>query len=222
MRFRVKFNKKNYLKYISHLDLMRLFERSFSRAKLPIEFSNGFNPKPKISIASPLSLGIESEEEWMDLELTEKIDEKDFIRKINNILPRDVQVLDAEYIQDKTPIAALINWSLYEISFLTLEDYDKKDIKELMDGWLKRDEIFIQRYRKKGRQKILVTENVAALMREVEIKEINHKSIILRALLKIGESGTLRPRDFISAFIEDNNLKVDLESINFKRIQQRI
>ena len=70
----------NYLKYISHLDLMRLFERTFNRIDAPIEYSQGFNPKPKISIASPLSLGIESEEEWMDIELLEKVDQEEFIK----------------------------------------------------------------------------------------------------------------------------------------------
>lgn len=222
MRFRVKFNKKNYLKYISHLDLMRLFERTFSRAKVPVEYSQGFNPKPKISIASPLSLGIESEEEWMDIELVEKIDEPEFLKIVNKILPEDIQILETEYIEDKTPIAALINWSKYEISFSSLELYEEEDIKNILNEWLKNEEIFIERHRKKGRQKILVTENIAHLMEEVEIKEVDGRRIVLKALLKIGEGGTLRPKDFINAFIDDNDLSIDLDSISFKRIEQRI
>ncbi|OLS03332.1 TIGR03936 family radical SAM-associated protein [Tissierella creatinophila] len=222
MKFRIKFNKKNYLKYISHLDLMRLFERTFNRIDAPIEYSQGFNPKPKISIASPLSLGIESEEEWMDIELLEKVDEKDFIKNVNSILPSDIQILETEYIEDNTPIAALINWSVYEIYFLLLEDKKKIELENIIEDWLKQEEILIERYRKKGRNKILVTENIIELMKDIELKSLKNNEVVLKGKLKIGESGTLRPRDFINAFIADNNLNIDIDSISFKRISQII
>lgn len=222
MKLRIKFNKRNYLKYISHLDLMRLFERTFNRIDAPIEYSQGFNPKPKISIASPLSLGIESEEEWMDIELLEHVDEEDFIKNANSILPSDIQILETEYIEDNTPIAALINWSVYEICFLLLEDRDKIELEIILQDWLNREEILIERYRKKGRKKILVTESIIELMEDVEIKSVKDKEVILQANFKIGQIATLRPRDFINTFIKDNNLKVDIDSISFKRISQII
>ena len=222
MKLRIKFNKKNYLKYISHLDLMRLFERSFNRVKAPIEYSQGFNPKPKISIASPLSLGIESEEEWMDIELLEKIDKEEFKENVNNILPKDIQLLETEYIEDNAPIAGLINWSVYEISFSSIDEIEKAELESILEDWISREEIFIERYRKKKRQKVLVTENIIELMENVELKDIKDKTIVLEAMLKIGETGTLRPRDFIGAFIKDNKLNVDIDSINFKRLAQKI
>ncbi len=222
MKFRIKFNKKNYLKYISHLDLMRLFERTFNRIEVPMEYSQGFNPKPKISIASPLSLGIESEEEWMDIDLLERIDKKEFIRNANEILPKDIQILQTEYIDDNISIAALINWSVYEISFLTLENINEIEITTILKDWMSKEEIFIERYRKKGRNKILVTENIVELIKNIELKEINKKQISLIATLKTGEHGNLRPRDLINAFIEDNFLNVDIDSINFKRLAQEI
>ncbi len=212
----------NYLKYISHLDLMRLFERTFNRINLPIEYSNGFNPKPKISIASPLSLGIESEEEWMDIDVLEEIDLEAFMEDANSVLPDDIQILHSEYIEDNTPIAALITWACYDSSFLLLEDLSQADILSKLDNWICKDEILIKRHRKKGRRKILVTENIVDLMKEVRIKTFNQGKIVLSAVLKIGESGTLRPKDFIDAFIEDNDLKVDPASISFKRTGQRI
>lgn len=226
MKLRIKFNKLNYLRYISHLDLMRLFERTFTRIGLPIEYSNGFNPKPKISIASPLSLGIESEEEWMDIDLLEKIDEQAFIKDANRILPGDIQILETEYTEGNTSIAALINWACYETKFLLLEDIRKEELEEKLKEWLNRKEIFIERYRKKGRNKVLVTEDVRELMKEVDFVSFtdmaNNKKVVLSAVLKIGETGTLRPRDFIQAFIDDNDLEVDLDSISFKRTEQRI
>ena len=216
----------NYLRYIGHLDMMRLFERTFTRINTPLEYSNGFNPKPKISIASPLSVGIESSEEWMDIELIEEIDEKDFIRDANKILPEDIQILETEYIEDSTPIAALINWACYDSSFLLLDDIGEEELRERLLTWLDSEEILIERYRKKGRRKVLVTENVVDLMKEVELQSFidkdSHIKVVLSAVLKIGESGTLRPRDFVDAFIRDMDLQVDEASISFKRTGQRI
>ncbi len=91
MILRVKFTKKGYLKYISHLDLMRLFERGFRRAQIPIKYSEGFNPQPKFSIANPLALGIESEEEYMDINLHERIPIDEFIERMNRELPDDIK-----------------------------------------------------------------------------------------------------------------------------------
>lgn len=201
---------------------MRLFERTFTRINVPIEYSNGFNPKAKISIASPLSLGMESEEEWMDIELLEAIDEQAFIKDANSILPDDIQILETEYIGDNTSIAALISCVSYNITFLLLEDITWRELETKIKDWLNKEEILIERHRKKGRNKVLVRENVRGLIRNVEVKGVNKREVVLGAELKIGESGTLRPRDFIGAFIRDNNLNVDLDSISFKRTRQRI
>lgn len=222
MRFRIKFNKKNYLKYISHLDLLRLFERIFIRMDLPLQYSKGFNPRPKISIASPLSLGMESEEEWMDIELVEETNKEDFIKNANAILPEDIRILGAEYVYKNIPIARLISWCLYTISFDLLEDVSEADLQMRLKEWSEREEILIERYRKKGRQKILVRENIAGLMKDISVEKPAYNKLALYASLKIGESGTLRPRDFVDALINDNGLKVDMDSINFKRTGQKI
>ena len=103
-----------------------------------------------------------------------------------------------------------------------LDEIEREELETILDDWINRDEIFIERYRKKKRQKVLVTENIIELMGNVELKDIKDKTIVLEAMLKIGETGTLRPRDFIGAFIKDNSLNVDIDSINFKRLAQKI
>ena len=97
-----------------------------------------------------------------------------------------------------------------------------RSLQTILEEWLRREEILIERHRKKGRKKILVTEDIMGLMEEVEIKSLSNREVVLKGKLKIGESGTLRPRDFINAFIMDNSLKADIDSINFKRISQII
>ena len=80
---RVKFHKIGNLQYISHLDLVRTMMKVIVRAKLPLWYTEGFNPKPKLAFAAPLSIGTESVSEFMDIRLTEKIDPQDAVNALN-------------------------------------------------------------------------------------------------------------------------------------------
>lgn len=218
MKLRVKFNKRNYLKYISHLDLMRLFQRSFNRAEVPIKYSKGFNPQPRLSIASPLSLGIESEEEYMDIELLKEIDIDEFKNKMNKVLPKDVQIIDCIYPKDNNAIAAMISWALYEIRFETNLDLEIEEVQNRIDNWLNKDEILISRLRKRGRKKVLKEENIKSLIGSLEVLGIDKNEFVIKALLKTGEKGNLRPFDFIEVLNRDNDLDMIEDSVYLKRI----
>lgn len=84
------FTKKGLMKYISHLDLLRLFQRALRRAKFPLKFSQGFNPHPKFRIKRALKLGIESEEETADVVLTEFLDPQEFKTRLQEQLPEGI------------------------------------------------------------------------------------------------------------------------------------
>ena len=72
-RYVVKFYKEGVLRYISHLDLLRLFKRSFKRVDIKLQYSQGFNPHPKMSFAQPLSLGYDSRGEYLEIETVKLI-----------------------------------------------------------------------------------------------------------------------------------------------------
>lgn len=217
MILRIKFNKKNYLKYISHLDLMRLFRRSFNRAGIPVEYSQGFNPQPRFSIASPLSLGIESEEEYMDIYL-EYMPVEEFIEKMNNVLPKDVQIIDGAYLERDESVAALIAWAFYEIKFSVNKEYSIEELKNLFINWLDNEEILLKRVRKKGRRNIEKEVNIKELIGNVIVKEIDGQEIKLEVLLKSGSQGNLNPTDFITVFNRDNPVEIEEDSISIKRL----
>ena len=109
---------------------MRLFQRAFRRGNIPIKYSQGFNPQPKMSIANPLALGIESEEEFMDIELLKKISEQEFIEIINNQLPDGIKILDAKYVNDDKSLPSTVRWSYYEINVKTKNMMDKNLLEE--------------------------------------------------------------------------------------------
>lgn len=196
---------------------MRLFQRSLNRAGIPVKYSKGFNPLPRFSIASPLSLGIEGEEEYLDMDLEEEVNIGDFIERMNRILPKDIQILEAIYPDEKESIAFIIDYGLYEISFENLRGLSYQDMEELLNSWLQGDEILIKRLRKKGKRKVEVEENIIPLIKKVDLKEV--KDIItMEAILKIGEFGNLRVFDFMEAFLRDNQLNdLDKDSIAYKR-----
>ncbi len=148
LMLRVKFTKENYLKYISHLDLMRLFNRAFRRANIPIKYSEGYNPQPKFSIANPLSLGIESISEYMDIELYEDILVEEFIENMNRELPKDIRILEGKHIVGNASLDSLVAWAYYEIKFsfnnLKIEEFEK-----VLEEWLQNEEIIIVRIRRR-------------------------------------------------------------------------
>ena len=116
---RVKFCKIGNLQYISHLDLVRTMMKIIVRAKLPLWYTEGFNPKPKLTFAAPLSIGTESVCEFMDIRLTEKIDPKMAISALNANMTLQMQAKEAYYPENKM---TALRWLSYEIGINTKGD----------------------------------------------------------------------------------------------------
>lgn len=219
MIIRALFNKKNYLKYLSHLDLVRLFQRSFNRAGIPVKYSEGFNPHPKFSIAHPLSLGLESEGEYIDIELERDISAEDFVDKMNKYLPTDIQIVKAAAMEKAESVTSLISWAFYEVKFQLSSDMDLDVLREKIDAWLKQEEILITRLRKKGRNKVEVQENIVPMIGNVVVKETDANNfIVLNILLSSGDAGNLKPINCLEAMERDLSLEMDMDSILIKRL----
>ena len=95
MRMEIKFSKKGEMKYISHLDLMRLFQRAIRRAQLPFTVTEGFSPHLKVSIKRALKLGLESDEEIAYFFLKEDMKPSELVDRMNRQLPEGVRILKA-------------------------------------------------------------------------------------------------------------------------------
>lgn len=199
--------------------MVRLFHRTFNRAMIPIKYSEGFNPHPKFSIGNPLSLGVESEEEYIDIEMEKDMDIDIFIDKMNAALPEDIKILRAIALDKAKSVSAMIEWSFYELKFLG--EVDLSELSKSLEKWLENDEILMKRMRKKGKGKIEVEINIRPLIGNIVVKEKDQDGfIVLNSLLKSGEHGNLKPMDFLSVVERDLALGIDLESIMIKRIGQ--
>ena len=95
-KVRFVFSKKGFMRFISHLDLMRLFMRALRRAELPIKITEGFNPHPKLSFKGALKLGLESEREEAAIVLTEAVILEDFKNRLQRQLPEGIEIKNVE------------------------------------------------------------------------------------------------------------------------------
>ena len=97
-KFKVKFifSKKGLMRYISHLDLIRLLMRAARRADMPLYFTKGFSPHPKLSIKRALKLGLESEHEEAEILLTRKMNLKSFQNRLNKQLPEGIRIKEVK------------------------------------------------------------------------------------------------------------------------------
>jgi radical SAM-linked protein len=102
-RLRLKFNRSEELKFLSHLDLMRLWERALRRAGLPLAYSEGFTPHPQIALAAPLSVGVTSQAELMDVFLSRWVPPQSFITQVSKQLPCGIDLLEAWPVGPKAP-----------------------------------------------------------------------------------------------------------------------
>jgi radical SAM-linked protein len=103
MRARITFSKQGALRYTGHLDLHRLWERAMRRADLPLSYSQGFHPQPKISLASALPLGFSSRGEVMDVRFNAEIPTEEIAARLKDSLPPDIQVINVESVDERIP-----------------------------------------------------------------------------------------------------------------------
>jgi radical SAM-linked protein len=115
-RIRLKFSRLGRIRFLSHLDFMTLFHRTAVRAGVPIAFSQGFNPHPKIAFGPALSVGMESEAEFLDMETDPFIDLMQVTKSLNSALPEGVRVLEARIIPKKAgSLSGSIGRYIYEL-----------------------------------------------------------------------------------------------------------
>ncbi len=125
-RLRLKFSRGPQLKFLSHLDLMRLWERVFRRAGVALAYSEGFSPHPKISLAAPLAVGITSKAELMDVFLNRRMSPDDFIQRVAPQLPRGISIIDIQPVSLEAPsLQSRIRFAEYLVEVESEEDPEK-------------------------------------------------------------------------------------------------
>lgn len=151
-RLRLRFGKQGEMRLLGHLDLMRLWDRALRRAALPITFSGGFHPSPRIMIAHALSLGLTSSGEWVEFELTETMDPETFRQRLAAQLPGDLPLYEVEEIPLGSPTASeLLEAADYHLTLTSDQAYDRGQWESWIAGILDRPEWIWEKTTKSGK-----------------------------------------------------------------------
>ena len=152
MRMFVVFEKRERLRHIGHLDILRTMQRALRRSGLPIAYSKGFNPHMLIGFASALSVGASGENELMEIELTEDFSAEEVCQKLAPALPEDLSVRKAGTLDEKSPsLMAMVAAAVWRISFL---EENAADIVKQMTVLLSSDTIMAVRKTKSGEKEV--------------------------------------------------------------------
>lgn len=187
---RLLFEKKGRAVWISHLDLMRLFQRAFQRAELPLKHTQGFNPRPSVSIALPLSVGVESCCELLDFTLEgAEVPCGEICRRLNEKLVEGIRVLQVYEDGRKLKDLRLLSCRV------TLE-YDQglpAGCAEAISALFAQPELLVEKHTKNGMQE----QNIIPMIRNLQV-EAGEKYLVLNALVYC-QNPTLNPALLVSA-----------------------
>ncbi|HEY9597260.1 MAG TPA: TIGR03936 family radical SAM-associated protein, partial [Cyanophyceae cyanobacterium] len=180
-RLRLWFGKLGDMALVSHLDMVRLFDRAVRRASLPVAFSNGFHPSPRIMIANALPLGATSEGEIVDFELTQYMDAEAFKEKLASQLPSDIPVYRVEDVDLKAPAATqVLERAEYWIT-VTAEGASCQQWQDWIEEILARETIE-REHTTKSHKKIVV--NLRDRLFELELVEVKADTLVPQAILR--------------------------------------
>ena len=184
-KFRIQFTKYGDMKYVSHLDLIRLFTRIFHRAELPIRYSEGFNPHPKMAVLLPLSVGFESSCEYIDVEFREGVSMLDCLKKLKGKLPLGMEIPQITELNETSKKAKEIRYASYEFSF-------NCDItQDALDAFLERETIEIVKKTKRS-------EGVADIRPDIMDLAVTESGKV-QAIISAGSNANLKADLLVSA-----------------------
>ncbi|WP_297129004.1 TIGR03936 family radical SAM-associated protein [uncultured Eubacterium sp.] len=203
---RLRFSKTGQAKYISHLDTNRVFSRALARAKINLWYTQGFNPRPYMSFSLPLSLGVESYCENVDLRILDDLTDEEIKERMNDALPLGIRIVDVyEDFMDCHDI--VYSDYVYKFEFKDNETALKKII-----AVLESDEILAQKKAKQGRRRILKETDIKQFIVKYNAS-IRDDNIVLNIRLLAGPDKNLNPTLLFDTIIRLIDMDYEWKSI---------
>jgi radical SAM-linked protein len=205
VRYLIKYTKDSEIKFIAHLDLMRTLQKIIKRSGLPVEYSKGFNPHMAVSIAQPLSVGVHSSGEYMDVVLNEELDEEYIRTKMSEKTPRGIKILDVVKVihvegKKQSQAMAIIDAAKYTIK---LKCTNEEEVKETLQNICTSPEWNIVKKSKSGEKMV----NIKTLIHEFDY-EVSNCELKITVLIACGSRANL------SAGLVADYMKENIEFTN--------
>jgi radical SAM-linked protein len=212
-RLRLRYAKRGRLRFTSHRDFSRAFERALVRARVPMAYSSGFNPHPRISYAGAAPTGSASEAEYLEIGLAAESDPEEVRARLDAALPPGLDVLEA-VVSAGGSLSDRLEASIWE---LTVRGLAVPDAEDAVRSFLATDRVEVERMTKRGLRTFDCREAVAALSVLEKPSEMG-ECAILRVVLRHGVP-SVRPDDVLAGLREVSGVRVGAAA-TFERVAQ--
>ena len=204
MKARIKFRKNGVMKFIGHLDIMRYFQKAIRRAEIPIAFTSGYSPHMIMSFANPLGVGLTSDGEYFDIELTESIASKEAVRLLNEQMVDGMEIVSFVQIPDdkKSKGMSIVAGADYLSS--VKNGSLPEDLAEKLEAFYAQNEICVVKKTKKSEKEVDIRPMIYKL-------ECRDGKIYMR--VAAGSVQNLKPELVTEAFVR--YLGMDAEEVTF-------
>ena len=195
MKVIIKYKKVDRLKFISHLDTIRLLQRAVRRSEIKILYSKGYNPHPKFSFAMPLSLGLETYGDYIEIELENSENPNTIKERLNKVLPEYFQVINAEESENNKTLAARLEYVIYKID-LVLENTDIDKLNSINDNFFKEEQM-VERVKIKKRRKKIKKFDGRKFIEKIELVDFKNNNATLKVQGIFSNEGAIKMEELV-------------------------
>ncbi len=196
MRIIARFKKEDTVRFVSHLDVQRLFQRAFRRADIPVAYSNGFNPHQQLSFATALTVGATSSGEWLDIKMDKDLRPEEFTQRVNAALPNGFSIAESFCAEDKYPsLSAVMAAAEYTVVLRFDEDIQADFIRSSIEKLLS-DSIIVLKKTKSGMKNI----DIRPMVYKMELAKAQSRECTLSLAGRLDAAGGLNADLLLGAF----------------------
>ncbi len=206
-KYRLHFAKSGVMRHLSHLELVRLISRALRRAQIPLAYSKGFHPTPKISFSSALPVGTETLKDTFDMQVTRPLDLSEALKNINLQLPQGIEILDIFEVPPNTKAPRI-----KEATFLCVAENGSPFNQGAVENFLKSREFMITKQTKKGGKRLDLKKLVKSISR--------HDSSTIKVTLDYQQGQQVKPEEVIKAVFPLKDLM--LQGIRISKVHQKL
>jgi radical SAM-linked protein len=213
MKLRIRFSKKGAVKFIGHLDILRYFQKAFRRANLDMTYSQGYHPHPILSFASPLGVGLESEGEYMDLEVNSLADPLEALARLNAQMAEGIETSSLSVLQDDAKNSmSILAAADYRVDFREgMLPVDPGKLQGMAKDFMAGEQIMVMKKTKKNELEIDIKPMILSL------SVSDHGAVTMQ--LSAGSVANLKPELLLQTMFEREGISFDPFSCIVTRLE---
>ena len=210
MKARIKFRKYGVLRFIGHLDVMRFFQKLMRRADIPIAFTGGYSPHMIMSFASPLGIGLTSDGEYLDIELTAPVDSREAVKRMNKECVEGIEIISIRQISDEKKMTGMTILAAADYLISVKKGALPENWKEAFADFMAQREICVIKQTKRSERE----EDIRPLIFRWEIQGEN-----IWLQLAAGSKNNLKPDLVMDTFLSVCAIPEDSVSFAYHRLE---